>query len=104
HLIVGYGKDAERALNLSAAIEKQSGARLVLVQGDLAEKEVRRKYLDAARNLAAPLAGAAIFPGSPARVALQDLDRESLLGSLESNYIGPVLLARDIGEAMENQP
>jgi NAD(P)-dependent dehydrogenase (short-subunit alcohol dehydrogenase family) len=104
HLIVGYQKDAERAGKLCAAIEKQSGAKLVLVAGDLAEKKVRRKYLDAAEKLGAPLAGVAIFPGTPARVALQDLDRDSLLASLESNYVGPVLLARDLGEAMESQP
>jgi pteridine reductase len=104
HLIVGYQKDSERAARLSAAIGKQFVAKLVLVPGDLAEKEVRRKYLDAAANLGAPLAGAAIFSGSPARVPLQDLDRESLLASLESNYVGPVLIARDIGEAMESKP
>jgi len=104
HLIVGYQKDADRAAKLSAAIEKRFGAKLVLVPGDLAEKGVRRKYLGALASLGAPLAGAGIFPGLPARVALQDLDRESLLSSLDSNYVGPVLLARDLGEAMESQP
>jgi NAD(P)-dependent dehydrogenase (short-subunit alcohol dehydrogenase family) len=104
HLIAGYRKDRERAGNLCVAIEKQFGSKLVLVQGDLVEPEIRRKYLDAAQNLGAPLAGAAIFPGDPARVALQDLNRDALLASLESNYIGPVLLARDLGEAMEGQP
>jgi len=104
HLIVGYQKDADRAAKLSAAIEKRFGAKLVLVPGDLAEKRVRRKYLGAVASLGAPLAGAGIFPGLPARVALQDLDRESLLSSLDSNYVGPVLLARDLGEAMESQP
>jgi NAD(P)-dependent dehydrogenase (short-subunit alcohol dehydrogenase family) len=102
HPIVGYRKDSERAQRLSAAMEKQFGASLALIEGDLADKEVRRKYLDAAPKIGAPLAGAAIFPGSPARVPLQDLDRESLLASLESNYVGPVLLARDIGEVMES--
>jgi len=104
HLIVGYRKDGGPAEKLRAAMEKQFGAKLELVQGDLAEKEVRRKYLDAAENLGTPLAGAAIFPGSPARVALRDLDRESLLASLEANYVGPVLLARDLGEAMDSKP
>jgi len=103
-LIVGYRKDSERAAGLSAAVEKQFGSKIVLVEGDLAEEKVRRKYLDAARDSGAPLAGAAIFPGHPARVALQDLNRESLVTSLESNYVGPVLLARDLGEAMEAQP
>jgi NAD(P)-dependent dehydrogenase (short-subunit alcohol dehydrogenase family) len=104
HLIVGYRKDRERAANLAAAIEKQFGSKLALVEGDLAQPEVRRKYLEAARNLGAPLAGAAIFPGDPARVPLHDLGRDALLDSLELNYVGPVLLARDLGEEMESQP
>jgi NAD(P)-dependent dehydrogenase (short-subunit alcohol dehydrogenase family) len=101
HLIVGYRENRERAGKLSAAIEKQFGGKLALVDGDIAEAEVRRKYLEAAAKIGAPLAGAAIFPGDPARVAWQELDRESLLASLEKNYVGPVLLARDLGDAME---
>jgi NAD(P)-dependent dehydrogenase (short-subunit alcohol dehydrogenase family) len=102
-LIVGYRKNRERAGNLAAAIEKQFGAKLALVEGDLVQPEVRRKYLEAVRNLGAPLGGATIFPGDPARVPLRDLDRDALLGSLELNYVGPVLLARDLGEEMESQ-
>jgi NAD(P)-dependent dehydrogenase (short-subunit alcohol dehydrogenase family) len=101
HLIVGYGKNRERAENLSAAIEMQYGRKPALVDGDIAEAEVRQKYLAAAAKSGAPLAGAAIFPGDPARVAWQDLDRDSLLASLEKNYVGPILLARDLGDAME---
>jgi NAD(P)-dependent dehydrogenase (short-subunit alcohol dehydrogenase family) len=101
HLIVGYRENGERARKLSTAIEKQYGRNLMLVQGDVARVEVRRKYLEAAAQIGAPLAGAAIFSGHPARVAWQDLDREPLLASLENNYVGPVLLARDLGDAME---
>jgi len=101
HLIVGYRENRERAGRLSDAIEKQFGRKLALVGGDIAEVEVRGKYLEAAAKIGAPLAGAAIFPGDPARVAWQDLDRESLLDSLGKNYVGPVLLARDLGDAME---
>jgi NAD(P)-dependent dehydrogenase (short-subunit alcohol dehydrogenase family) len=104
HLIVGYRENRERAGKLSAAIEKQFGKKLTLVDGDIGEAEVRRKYLEAAAKISAPLAGAAIFPGDPARVAWQDLDRGSLLASLEKNYVGPVLLARDLGDAMEKSP
>lgn len=101
HLIAGYRKNRERAAKLSAAIEKQFGRKLALVEGDIGDAEIRRKYLEAATKTGAPLAGAAIFPGDPARVALRELDRDSLLASLETNYVGPVLLARDLGEMME---
>jgi NAD(P)-dependent dehydrogenase (short-subunit alcohol dehydrogenase family) len=101
HPIVGYRENRERAGMLSAAIEKRFGRKLLLVEGDIGEARTRQKFLELASNSGAPLAGAAIFPGHPARVAWQDLDRESLLASMEKNYVGPLLLARDLGEAME---
>jgi NAD(P)-dependent dehydrogenase (short-subunit alcohol dehydrogenase family) len=101
-LIVGYRKNRERALELAGAIEKQYGANLVLVAGDIAEAEVRRKYLEAVEKAAAPLAGAAIFSGDPARVTFENLDRDALLASLEVNYVGPVLLAKELGQRMES--
>src|SRR6202030_4024729 len=99
HPIVGYRENRERAGMLSAAIEKRFGRKLLLVEGDIGETRTRGKFLEVAANTGAPLAGAAIFPGDPARVAWQDLDRESLLASMEKNYVGPLLLARDLGEA-----
>jgi 3-oxoacyl-[acyl-carrier protein] reductase len=101
HPIVGYRENRERAGMLSAAIEKRFGRKVLLVEGDISEARTREKFLELASNSGAPLAGAAIFPGHPARVAWQDLDRESLLASMEKNYVGPLLLARDLGEAME---
>lgn len=101
HLIVGYRENRERAAKMSGAIDKQFGRKLSLVEGDIGDAEVRRKYFEAATKTDAPLAGAAIFQGDPARVALRELDRDSLLASLEKNYVGPVLLARDLGEMME---
>jgi len=103
-LVVSYRNDDERAHNLSAAMQNEFGAKLALVKGDLCDAQIRPEYLKAAEKLAAPVAGAAIFPGDPARVAFQDLDREALVASFESNYAGPILLARDLGEKMEQQP
>lgn len=103
-LVVGYRKDEERAGRLSAAIEMEFGAKLELMKGDLCDARVRAAYLKAAEKLARPLAGAAIFSGDPARVAFQDLDREALVASFESNYAGPILLAKDLGDKMEQQP
>jgi 3-oxoacyl-[acyl-carrier protein] reductase len=103
-LVVGYRKDEERAHRLSAAMDREFGAKLALVKGDLCNAEVRAEYLKAAERLATPLAGAAIFSGDPARIAFKDLDREALVASFESNYAGPILLARDLGEKMEQQP
>jgi glucose 1-dehydrogenase len=101
HLIVGYRKDRKRAERLSNAMQKQYGAKLELVEGDLASAGVRNTYIEACKKAAADLAGVAIFPGDPARVAFEKLDHDALLASLEVNYVGPVLLAKDLGQVME---
>jgi NAD(P)-dependent dehydrogenase (short-subunit alcohol dehydrogenase family) len=100
-LVVGYRANRERAEALRQSIEAQFPGTISLVAGDIAVPEVRLAYLKAAAGTGVPLAGAAIFPGDPARVAFADLNRETLLQSMESNYAGPVLLAKEIGEAME---
>jgi 3-oxoacyl-[acyl-carrier protein] reductase len=100
-VVVGYRSNRERAEALGAAIQEQFGRKLTLVEGDLADAGVRQTYLNAAELEGAPLAGAAIFPGDPARVNLKSLDEEALEASLAANFVGPVLLARDLGEAME---
>jgi 3-oxoacyl-[acyl-carrier protein] reductase len=100
-VVVGYRSNRERAEALGAAIEEQFGRKLTLVEGDIADASVRQTYLNAAELEGAPLAGAVIFPGDPARVSLESLDEEALEASLAANFVGPVLLARDLGEAME---
>ena len=102
HLIIGYRRDRERAEKLSVALEKQYGAKPMLIEGDIADASIRCKYLEAVKKTGSPLAGAAIFPGDPARVAFEKLDREALVASLDVNYVGPVLLAKELGVVMEN--
>lgn len=100
-LIVGYRSNRDRAEALRAAIRQQFHSDIILVSGDLAATETRQSYLDALARLAAPLAGAAILSGAPARASLAEISGESLAHSFESNFSGPVLLARDLGEQME---
>jgi NAD(P)-dependent dehydrogenase (short-subunit alcohol dehydrogenase family) len=102
HLVVGYRANRERAEALRAAMESSFGSTVSLVAGDIASAAVREAFLTAAQKFSAPLAGVAVFPGDPARVAFQDLNRETLLASVESNYVGPILLAKELGAAMES--
>jgi 3-oxoacyl-[acyl-carrier protein] reductase len=104
HLIIGYLKNRERAAKLSESISKQFGGKAQLIEGEIATAEVRRKYLEAVEKTGVPLAGAAIFPGDPARVTLEKLDRDALMASVELNYVGPVLIAKELGEVMEKAP
>ncbi|MGB9242476.1 MAG: SDR family oxidoreductase [Candidatus Acidiferrales bacterium] len=101
HLIVGYRKDRERAAGFSKAMDEQYGANLELIEGDIASPEVRGRYIEACQRAGANLAGVAIFPGDPARVAFEKLDRDALVASLEVNYTDPLLLAKDLGQVME---
>ena len=103
-VVVGYRANRHRASELQSAIEKQFQQKVALVEGDIADAAVRRAYLDAVAQLGVPLAGAAIFPGHPARAKLESLERDALIASLEANYVGPVLLARDLGLAVEQSP
>jgi 3-oxoacyl-[acyl-carrier protein] reductase len=100
-LIVGYRSNRTRAEALEKAVYEQFRRKLILVEGDLLTPEVRRNLIDAASRTRVPLAGAAILAGDPARVRWEELDREKILSSLEANYVGPVLLAKELGDAME---
>lgn len=100
-LVVGYRANRERAERLVRAMRDQFGAEIKLVAGDIAEAPTRKAYLDAVGSLGASLEAAAIFPGDPARASFDGLDREQMLGSLEANYVGPVLLAKELGATME---
>jgi len=100
-LVVGYRANHARAEALRKAIEEQFQQTLTLVEGDIAEFAVRRAYRDAATRFGAPPYGAVIFPGDAARVSLESLDREAMEVSLRANYLAPLLLAKELGSAME---
>ncbi len=100
-LVVGYRADRVRAVALRKGLAEQYGATLRLVEGDVARPETRRAYLDAAAELGELPAGAAIFPGDPARVKWESLDSPALEESLRANYVAPILLAKELGSAME---
>ena len=99
-LVVGFRSNRARAEALRAAVARQTGETIALVEGDLVLPEVRRAYLDAAAAIG-PLEGGAIFPGDPARVSWEALDAEALRNSWDANFVGPMLLAKDLADAME---
>ncbi len=100
-LVVGYRSNRARADSLASRIEKHFSRRLSFVPGDIADPSVRRTFLDAAASLG-PLYGAVILPGDPARVPFDSLDSSALHASVEANFAAPLLLARDLGTAMES--
>jgi pteridine reductase len=99
-LVVGFRSNRARAEALRGAVASQTGETISLVEGDIVLPEVRRAYLHAAANLG-PLEGGAIFPGDPARVSWESLDATALRNSWDANFAGPLLLAKDLAEAIE---
>lgn len=100
-LVVGYRENRQRAEALAKAVQEQTGQQVSLVRGEIADASVRRKFFESAKKLGGTLAGAVIFPGDPARAKWEELDAGTLEASLRANYVGPVLLAKELGGAME---
>lgn len=88
-LVISYRTNRERA-------EKWKETALV-IQADLASQADREKLLDAAPALY----GVVILAGDPARVADPSQLVEAMQRSHETNYLGPVLLAREAAERMK---
>ena len=100
-VVVGYRANRDRAEALRRAVADQTGQTVRLVEGDLADAAVRRAYIEAVEALGEPLCGAAIFAGDPARAKWESLDAAALEASLRANYVAPILLAKELGSAME---
>jgi len=100
-LVVGYRANRARAEALARAMNEQFATQLTLIAGDIAEEATRAAFSRAVEQASSPLYGAVIFPGDPARVSFDALNREALEASQHANFTGPVLLARDLGQVME---
>ncbi|HEY3837468.1 MAG TPA: SDR family oxidoreductase [Bryobacteraceae bacterium] len=87
-LILGYHANHERAERVA------QGAHLI--QADLASEEDRTALLDAADDLY----GLVILSGDPSRGAILS---ETLPRSFETNFAGPILLAREAADRMKTR-
>jgi NAD(P)-dependent dehydrogenase (short-subunit alcohol dehydrogenase family) len=88
-LVISYRSDRERA-------EKWKDSALV-IEADLASGVDRGRLLDRAPALY----GLVILAGDPARVAAPSQLEAAMQRSHESNYLGPVLLAREAADRMK---
>lgn len=98
--VVGYRANRGHALALQQKLQDLYGGPIRIVEGDVAEEEVRRRYLDAALQLKGDLYGLVALTGDPARVKAEALDAAALHQSFEANYAAPVLLARECASRM----
>jgi L-rhamnose 1-dehydrogenase len=101
--VVGYRSNKGHALAFQQKLQDLYGGPVALVQGDIADADARRRYVDAALSVKNDLYGLVALTGDPARVKAEDLDGASLRASFAANYEGPVLLARACAEEMRSR-
>jgi NAD(P)-dependent dehydrogenase (short-subunit alcohol dehydrogenase family) len=98
--VVGYRSQRGHALAFQQKLQDLYGGPITLVEGDITDEEVRKRYLDAALAVKGELYGLVALVGDPARVKPQDLRGPALRASFEVNFEAPVLLARACAQAM----
>ncbi len=98
--VIGYRSNKGNALAFQQRLQDHYGGLVHLVEGDMADPEARKRYLEAALAIKAELYGLVALSGDPARVKASDLDQAALRASFTANYEAPVLLARAAAEEM----
>jgi pteridine reductase len=99
--VVGYRSNRGRALMFQQQMQDLYGGPVQIVEGDIAEADVRTRYVEAALAVKGEIYGLVALPGDPARV--KELDSEGLRASFTANFEAPVLLARDCARAMQTK-
>ena len=90
-LVIGYRSRRDRAL------EFEKFGRVI--QADITQADDRRRLLEAAPELY----GLVVFAGDPARAKNAEELEPAMRRSMEVNYLGPVLLAREAAEHMRSR-
>jgi pteridine reductase len=98
--VVGYRSNKGHALAFQQRVQDTYGGLVHLVEGDVADAEARRRYVDAALAVKGEIYGLVALTGDPARVKAADIDAAALRSSFTANFEAPVLLARACAEEM----
>jgi NAD(P)-dependent dehydrogenase (short-subunit alcohol dehydrogenase family) len=102
-VVAGYRGDTARAAQLQNAILSRYGKTIHLIEGDISSADVRQDYIETADRLGDGLYGLACFSGDPARVKFDVVTDGEMQDSMQNNYIGPALLARDAAARMQKR-
>ena len=102
-VVVGYRQHHARAEKLATTLNARGPGRVHLVSGDFRQAEARERLVRTAAELTGEIYGFVSFLGDPARVEFAALDEHALGESLATNYIAPVLLAKQAAEHMLKQ-
>jgi 3-oxoacyl-[acyl-carrier protein] reductase len=99
-VIAGFRRDRSRAERLRDWISDIYGAEIELFEGDITDPSDRALYLDKAKSIG-NFYGLVCLVGDPARVKFNDVTEDDLQDSMQKNYSGPLLLARDAALEMK---
>jgi pteridine reductase len=98
--VVGYRSNKGNALAFQQKLQDVYGGLVHLVEGDVADPEARKRYLEAALAVKGEIYGVVALTGDPARVKGGEIDGAALHASFTANFEAPVLLARAAAEEM----
>lgn len=98
--VVGYRSNKGHALAFQQKLQDLYGGLVVLVEGDVADPEARKRYLEAALGVKGEVYAVVALTGDPARVKASEIDGNTLHASFTANFEAPVLLARAAAEEM----
>jgi len=97
--VVGYRSNKGNALAFQQKLQDLYGGLVHLVEGDVEDPEVRKRYLQATLDVKGEFHGVVALTGDPARVK-GEIDGPALRASFSANFEAPVLLARAAAEEM----
>jgi NAD(P)-dependent dehydrogenase (short-subunit alcohol dehydrogenase family) len=98
--VVGYRANKGNALAFQQKVQDLYGGLVHLVEGDVADTEARKRYVEAALAVKGEIYGVVALTGDPARVKGGEVDGTVLHASFAANFEAPVLLARAAAEEM----
>jgi len=99
--VIGYKSNSVRAAELVGRLKDTYGVVSPLIAGDVASDSVRRDLIAAGRE-AGDLYGLVPLLGDPARIPIEKATEQDLFESMRTNFVGPVLLARDFAAAADH--
>lgn len=98
--VVGYRSNKGNALAFQQKLQDTYGGLVHLVEGDVADPETRKRYVEAALAVKGEIYGVVALTGDRARVKGGEIDGAALHASFTANFEAPVLLARAAAEEM----
>jgi pteridine reductase len=101
--VVGYRHNKGRALAFQQKLQDLYHGPVQIIEGDVQDPAVRRRYLETALNVKGELYALVALTGDPARVKAAELDGPALHASFAANFEAPVLLARAAAEEMSGR-